>query len=404
MTQPSTIGELRASGYPDRTVKEELRENLLAKLERGEELFPGIVGFDESVLPALERGILAGHDLILLGERGQAKTRLVRAIVDLLDESDPRDRRVRDQRPPVPADLRALPGAAWPSEGDASPIGWIARDDRYAEKLATPGHVRRRPDRRRRPDPGGRGPLPRRRAHDPLRPDPADEPRHRGHQRAARPPRADPGGAVQHPGGARRPDPRLPDPAAARPAAGRHGEPRRLHAPRAHRVAAEGPVRHAGPHALPARRSATRSGSWTRRRARPAGDHPGAGPGVHEGGRGGAHGRAPAIAAREPPQRCQRPVLDRQPRDARRPPPSGAPRAPASPRPCRASCDLPAVLASSQGRVEFDTIEEGREEEILSRAMRTAELEVFRRRLSGFDFQPLLRAVRSRASPRRPPT
>ncbi|MGH2672712.1 MAG: magnesium chelatase, partial [Actinomycetota bacterium] len=66
MTIPSTIGELRAAGYPDRSVKEELRANLLAKLGRGEALFPSIVGFDESVLPTLERGILAGHDLILL--------------------------------------------------------------------------------------------------------------------------------------------------------------------------------------------------------------------------------------------------------------------------------------------------------------------------------------------------
>ena len=76
----ATIGELRAAGYADRTVKQELRENLLATLERGGSAFPGLVGFDDSVLPGLERGILAGHDLILLGERGQAKTRLVRAI------------------------------------------------------------------------------------------------------------------------------------------------------------------------------------------------------------------------------------------------------------------------------------------------------------------------------------
>src|SRR5262245_6760699 len=84
-----TLGELRAADYPDRTVKQELRENLLAKLASGEPLFPGLIGFDESVLPALERGILAGHDLILLGERGQAKTRLVRAMVNLLDEVVP---------------------------------------------------------------------------------------------------------------------------------------------------------------------------------------------------------------------------------------------------------------------------------------------------------------------------
>ena len=87
--RPRTLGELRAADYPDRTVKQELRGNLLARLGDGQPLFPGVVGFDDSVLPALERGILAGHDLILLGERGQAKTRLVRAIVNLLDEFVP---------------------------------------------------------------------------------------------------------------------------------------------------------------------------------------------------------------------------------------------------------------------------------------------------------------------------
>ena len=89
MTTALTVGELRATGYPDRSVKEELRHNLLARLRSGEPAFPGVVGFEGSVVPALERGILAGHDLILLGERGQAKTRLIRAIVGLLDEAVP---------------------------------------------------------------------------------------------------------------------------------------------------------------------------------------------------------------------------------------------------------------------------------------------------------------------------
>ena len=97
--------------YPDRTVKQELRANLLARLGDGEPLFPGVVGFDDSVLPALERGILAGHDLILLGERGQAKTRLVRAMVNLLDEFVPAIAGYRDQRSPLPADLRPREGA-----------------------------------------------------------------------------------------------------------------------------------------------------------------------------------------------------------------------------------------------------------------------------------------------------
>jgi magnesium chelatase subunit I len=133
----TTIGELRASGYSDRSVKDELRSNLLAGLGRGESLFPGIVGFDESVLPALERGILAGHDIILLGERGQAKTRLIRHLVGLLDGwiavidgCEVNDHPYR----PVCARCRELEAA----KGDAVPVAWLPRDRRYAEKLATP--------------------------------------------------------------------------------------------------------------------------------------------------------------------------------------------------------------------------------------------------------------------------
>jgi magnesium chelatase subunit I len=134
---PSTIAELRDSGHSDRTVKEELRQNLLLKLKRQEPLFPSIIGFDESVIPTLERGILAGHDLVLLGERGQAKTRVIRHLVNLLDEFVPvvsgceiNDHPFR----PICARCRALTA----SDGDAVPIDWIPRDRRYAEKLATP--------------------------------------------------------------------------------------------------------------------------------------------------------------------------------------------------------------------------------------------------------------------------
>jgi magnesium chelatase subunit I len=134
---PSTIAQLREAGYADRTVKEELRENLLAQLGEGTPLFPSIVGFDDSVIPALERGILAGHDLILLGERGQAKTRLIRHLAELLDERTPviagcevNDHPYR----PICARCRALVAA----EGDEVAVEWIGRDRRYAEKLATP--------------------------------------------------------------------------------------------------------------------------------------------------------------------------------------------------------------------------------------------------------------------------
>jgi magnesium chelatase subunit I len=137
VASPSTIGELRASGYTDRTVKEELRQNLLRRLRDGEVLFPGVVGFDDSVIPALERGVLAGHDLIFLGERGQAKSRLIRQLLDLLDEEAPaiagcevNDHPYR----PICARCRALVA----ERRDDTPLTWIGRDARYAEKLATP--------------------------------------------------------------------------------------------------------------------------------------------------------------------------------------------------------------------------------------------------------------------------
>src|SRR6202451_4765962 len=87
--RPATLGQLRASAHVYRTVKQEIRENLLARMRAGEERFPGIVGFDQTVLPHVERALLAGHDTILLGERGQGETRLIRTLTFLLDEWTP---------------------------------------------------------------------------------------------------------------------------------------------------------------------------------------------------------------------------------------------------------------------------------------------------------------------------
>ena len=140
MTTPPTIttlGALRASGYEPKSVREELRDNLVSALKSGATLFEGIRGYDETVLPALENAILAGHDVILLGERGQAKTRLARSLVQLLDEWTPivAGSEINDDPyQPVSAFARTLVE----ERGDETPIAWIPRDRRFAEKLATP--------------------------------------------------------------------------------------------------------------------------------------------------------------------------------------------------------------------------------------------------------------------------
>ncbi len=132
-----TVGELRAAGHRHVALKEELRANLLAALRDGGERFRGIVGFGDTVLPALERALLAGHDFVLLGERGQGKTRLARTLTTLLDDWTPyiAGSALREHPyAPVTAHSRVLAAEA----GDDLPIAWLAAADRYAEKLATP--------------------------------------------------------------------------------------------------------------------------------------------------------------------------------------------------------------------------------------------------------------------------
>jgi magnesium chelatase subunit I len=383
----TTLGELRAAGYPDRTVKQELRENLLRKLEAGGELFPGVVGFEGAVLPALERGLLAGHDLILLGERGQAKTRLVREIVNLLDDEIPviagceiHDHPYR----PICARCRAL----LVTEGDAVPIAWLPREDRYAEKLATPdtsvgdliGDV----------DPikvaEGRylgdeltihyGMIPR---------------THRGivaiNELPDLPERIQVslfnileerdiqirGYRIRLPldllmVATANPDDYTHRGRIVSPLKDRFGTQIRTHYPETPadeirimdqeaRPAAGGvPVR------IPAFMKEVVAALTSELRRSPHVNHRS---GVSVRYSIGNLETLAAAAVR---------------RAARIGEPEAVPRV----------CDLPAVLASSEGRVEFDTVEEGREDEILMRALRTAELEVFRRRLSGFDFGPML--------------
>lgn len=134
---PTSLGTLRATGHRYRTVHEELHDNLLAALSQQRRRFAGIVGMDETVLPQLERALLAGHDVVLLGERGQGKTRLARSLVDLLDEWTPIvDGCEINDHPYSPVCTRCRRLAA--ECGEQLPIAWKHRSERYGEKLATP--------------------------------------------------------------------------------------------------------------------------------------------------------------------------------------------------------------------------------------------------------------------------
>lgn len=134
---PRTVGELLASGYTPRTVKAEMQQNLLARLRDGLPTLPGIIGFEDTVGPQVERALLAGHDFVLLGERGQGKTRLIRSLIGLLDEWMPyvAGSEINDEpTAPVSASARRLADEL----GDDLPIAWRHRSERYGEKLATP--------------------------------------------------------------------------------------------------------------------------------------------------------------------------------------------------------------------------------------------------------------------------
>lgn len=136
-TNIKTLGELKSAGYTSRSIKDELRENLLAKISKKEEVFEGVWGYENSVIPELERAILSRHNINLLGLRGQAKTRLARLMVQLLDEWMPivAGSEVHDD-PLAPISRYAM--ELIKEKGDKTPIDWIPRDERFYEKLATP--------------------------------------------------------------------------------------------------------------------------------------------------------------------------------------------------------------------------------------------------------------------------
>ncbi len=135
--RPRTVGELKASGYEPLSVRDEMRKNLIARIRSGDELFPGVYGYDETVIPHIVNAILAGQDIIFLGERGQAKSRIIRSLTALLNESLPV--LANCEIPEDPLDPITMQGRQIvEDQGDAAELIWLDRDDRYGEKLATP--------------------------------------------------------------------------------------------------------------------------------------------------------------------------------------------------------------------------------------------------------------------------
>jgi magnesium chelatase subunit I len=136
-SRPSTLGLLRASGWQSVPVKEEIRRNAVTKILAGEPMFEGVLGFEDTVMPQLENALLAGHDIIFLGERGQAKTRIIRSLTGLLDEWMPviAGSEINDD-PYEPVSKYARDLVA--EHGEDTRIGWVHRNDRFGEKLATP--------------------------------------------------------------------------------------------------------------------------------------------------------------------------------------------------------------------------------------------------------------------------
>lgn len=137
MNEARTLGELKKSGQPVLTVREEMRKNLVACLQTGRRILPGIVGYDETVIPDIENAILSGHHMVFLGERGQAKSRIIRGLVSLLEERIPIVQGCEISDNPFTPICRAC-RRKLEQQGDALPIEWIGREQRYGEKLATP--------------------------------------------------------------------------------------------------------------------------------------------------------------------------------------------------------------------------------------------------------------------------
>jgi len=133
----STLGALKKAGYQPQSVKDELRKNLITKLKNKDKVFEGILGFDDTVIPDIERAILSRHNILLLGLRGQAKTRIARLIVNLMDEYIPIVAGSEINDDPLAA-ISRFSNDLIAEKGDDTPIAWVHRSERYVEKLATP--------------------------------------------------------------------------------------------------------------------------------------------------------------------------------------------------------------------------------------------------------------------------
>src|SRR3954465_12882352 len=137
MNNIRTLGELKKSGYKPKSVKEEIRQNLVRKLQKKENAFPGIIGYEDTVIPDTERALLSRHNILFLGLRGQAKTRMARQMINLLDEFIPFVTGSEINDDPF-APISKFSRELIRKNGDDTPISWLNRKDRYSEKLATP--------------------------------------------------------------------------------------------------------------------------------------------------------------------------------------------------------------------------------------------------------------------------
>ena len=360
-------------------------------MRSGEPRFPGIVGYDDTVLPEVERALLAGHDMVLLGERGQGKTRLIRVAGRAARRVDPGDRRARSStstrctRSPRPPRRRVERARRRPAGRLAAPLAAVRREAGH------PGHQRRRPDRRRRPDPGRPGPHPRRPGDHPLRPGAAHQPRHLRRQRAARPGRADPGQRCST----------CSRSATSRSAATSCGcrwtccwwpAPTRRTTPTA---AGSSPRSRTGsaPRSAPTTRStSTWRSPWSGRRPQLVAEVP-----EHVLEVLARFARAvresPAVDARSG---VSARFADRRRRDRRRRRRCAAPGCSARPTPVARIGDAVSVTSTLRGKVEFESGEEGREVEVLAHLLRTATAETFRARLAGLDLSGFVDLVAER--------